>query len=144
STATGVWQTTVKMRTAHGFGKLQAYGIDAGSPITKGLTRLVGGRMPRTAGEVAVSPSALTRLGARGGGTVATAAGARFTVVGLVEVSGQLNETLVFHPSAPVGDADGYWLVKQPGPMTWPQIQGLNRGGFIAQSRALLLHPPEH
>ncbi|WP_345628927.1 FtsX-like permease family protein [Rugosimonospora acidiphila] len=143
SSATGVWQTTVKMRTAHGFGKLPAYGIDAGNPITRGLTRLVSGRMPRTAGEVAVSPSALTRLGTRVGGTVATATGTRFTVVGLVEVSGQLSETLVFHPSAPIGDADGYWLVKQPGPMTWPQIQGLNRGGFVAQSRAMMLHPPK-
>jgi putative ABC transport system permease protein len=143
SSATGTWQAGVNMRTAHGVSDIEGHGIDAGSPITKGLTRLFRGRMPRSATEVALSSSALTRLGTRVGGTVATVDGTRFTVVGVAEVSGEIRDSMVFLPSAPIKDTDGYWLVKQQGAVTWAEIQGLNRHGFEAQSRAMMLHPPK-
>ncbi|GIH12819.1 FtsX-like permease family protein [Rugosimonospora africana] len=143
SSATGTWEAEVNMRTANGTGDIMARGIDPTSPATKGLVQLFRGRMPRTATEVTASSMALDRLGARLGGTVTTAKGQRFTVVGVTEVSGAIRESLVFLPSAPIPDANGYWLVKQPGPMTWAEIQGLNRNGFEAQSRQLMLHPPK-
>jgi putative ABC transport system permease protein len=143
SSATGTWEAEVDMRTAGGTGKIMARGIDPTSPATKGLVQLIRGRMPRTDTEVTASSMALDRLGARLGDTVTTAAGLRFTVVGVTEVSGAIRESLVFLPSAPIPDANGYWLVKQPGPMTWAEIQSLNRYGFEAQSRELMLHPPK-
>lgn len=143
SSATGTWEAEVDMRTAGGTGKIMARGIDPTSPATKGLVQLFRGRMPRTGTEVTASSMALDRLGARLGGTVTTAKGLRFTVVGVTEVSGAIRESLVFLPSAPIPDANGYWLVKQPGPMTWAEIQSLNRHGFEAQSRQLMLHPPK-
>ncbi len=143
SSATATWEADVDMRTAGGTGKIMARGIDPTSPATQGLVRLFRGRMPRTDTEVTASSMALDRLGARLGDTVTTAKGLRFTVVGVTEVSGAIRESLVFLPSAPIPDANGYWLVKQPGPMTWAEIQSLNRHGFDAQSRQLMLDPPK-
>ena len=53
------------MRTAGGIGRVSGRYVDLGNPLAQGLATLLEGRAPRTAGEVALSPQAAERLGAK-------------------------------------------------------------------------------
>lgn len=97
----------VVMRTATGVGTLNAYGIDTTDPMTKGLVRTIRGRTPTADDEVAVSESALSRFGVTIGGTVTVYAQQNdpsfplhtYKVVGIVEISGQIEQDVLFRPS---------------------------------------------
>ncbi|HEY7173503.1 MAG TPA: ABC transporter permease, partial [Micromonosporaceae bacterium] len=147
SSVTQVWSARIAVRTAAGIGALGAVGIDATNPITNGMVRVVAGRPPRTAAEVAVSPAALERLGVQVGGTVhALGSNESYMVVGVAEIGGQHSQTILFVPSArPSAQPSAYrarWLVGQRTPVNGHEIGALNADGFVVTSRQLVLHPP--
>lgn len=148
STVSQSWEAPIAMHTAGGIGTLSANGIDTTSPLTAGMVRVVDGRTPRAADEVALSPQALARLGARVGGTVHTvASNTPFTVVGTVEVGGHIDETMLFATSEPPGSVPSQtnlkrWLVGQATPVLGDEVRALNQHGIFVTSRALVLHPP--
>ncbi|HEU0239187.1 MAG TPA: FtsX-like permease family protein [Micromonosporaceae bacterium] len=147
STATQVWSARIAVRTAGGVGAVSAQGIDAANPLTRGIVRVLAGRVPRSIDEVAASPAALARLGARVGETVrALGSNDSYTIVGIVEIGGQHDQTLLFEPSArPATQTGAYrssWLVGQRTPVVGHEIESLNAKGFLVVSRQLVLRPP--
>jgi putative ABC transport system permease protein len=140
-------RSTVSVRTAHGIGDIGRVELDTGDPMTRGLVTLLRGRMPAADNEVALTERATGRVGVGIGGTVHTTNGdPAVTVVGIVEFSAQLSETILFRPrstsaSSPQ-NADGVWLVTTPQPLTGSDIQRLNNQGILVQSREMILHPP--
>jgi putative ABC transport system permease protein len=128
------------MRTATGIGGVEVLGVDASSPLAKGLVTVLDGRAPKAADEVALSRKALDRLGARLGGTVQDAGRTKtFSVVGVVETPSNLGEVMVT-PVSP--DQASGWLVDTPAPVLWSDVRAFNADGMVVLSRSVLLHPP--
>ncbi|GAA4074278.1 ABC transporter permease [Nonomuraea soli] len=139
---------TAEVRLPGGFETLDAVEVDLRDPLTDGMRTLVEGRLPAAAGEVAVTEAVLD-LGVRLGDTVPVTRHARpATVVGVVE-----------HPQRPTADEivslpgllllrpqkgeDLGFLVDTPAPVTWPEVQRLNRSGLGVLSRAVIMDPPD-
>ncbi|MGC0312699.1 FtsX-like permease family protein [Kitasatospora acidiphila] len=126
---------------------------DLADPVWHGRIDLVSGRAPADDREIAATRTFLDRSGLKVGST--TSLGDRsFTITGVAEYPDDLNATtLVGRPSA-VAKAGGTaqqaadtvhsWLVKLPSgtAVDWPKVLELNRNGFIATSRSVVLHPP--
>ncbi|MGH3681874.1 MAG: hypothetical protein ACRDT2_16695, partial [Natronosporangium sp.] len=90
------WSGGVRVRTATGVGSLSATAFDPTDPLARGTTRMVEGRPPQAPDEVALSASALTRLGVTVGEEISLAdsdhhASGRYAVVGVVEFPGRLS-----------------------------------------------------
>ena len=116
---------------------------------------LVAGRAPRTAEEVAVTPATLPRLGVELGGTVRLLAPAErsVTVVGLVDEQTQPDAGQAFFmaPGALTGHTSNLSVGQQvqqtsfylpDTPLSWRQVQELNKQGAIVLSRDVFEHPP--
>ncbi|HUQ60198.1 FtsX-like permease family protein [Lentzea sp.] len=130
----------VTLRTTAGLGRANVRMVDLTNPLTNGMITVLEGRAATSTTEVALSQTALNRTGARIGGTVTTEDGRAFTVVGVVEEPGALeNTTVVALPGAFPG-ADQIWLVTTP--LDWAKVKELNRSGVVALSRTVLRHPP--
>lgn len=148
-------QGTVSMRTATGVGDLPVLGLDVADPLTRGMASVLRGRAPHGPGEVALSESALGRLGTRIGRQIAQADGQHtYTVVGVVEVPDSLRDLMVFTPEAAPGVESSLsvtysagvppttWLVKTPSTVSLDQVHRLNAIGMQVISRAVRLDPP--
>ncbi len=116
-----------------------------GDPLTQGLARTVTGRLPSTAGEVAVNQSLADR-GATLGETLRTD-DAEFTVVGVAEHPSARATPYVFAWAGPgmsavtnAGSPD--WLVQTAGGISWPEVRKLNAAGVTVLSRSVLANPP--
>jgi putative ABC transport system permease protein len=136
------------MRTATGVGQINAEMLNYADPLAHGIYRPLSGRAPASTDEVALTPEAVHRLGARVGDSVRLADGSRaFRVVGTVEDPNHLTATtMLLRPGAvpaPENRADRHYLVATPGPLTWAQVRQLNEHGIIATSRFVLAHPPD-
>jgi putative ABC transport system permease protein len=142
STATGVQFGAVTVDTASGVAGVSAYALDANSPITRGLVYIFHGRAPRAANEVALSPNAMAHIGVRVGQRVAIHPGGSLIVVGVAEVGGRIDDSMLFAPTAALPSMTGYWLIQQPSPLLIDEIHRLNAAGYQAQSRAYFLNPP--
>ncbi|MEV0608851.1 ABC transporter permease [Polymorphospora rubra] len=137
-------ETSLALRTAAGVGELPATVVDLSDPLVHGIAAIVRGRAPAGDREIAVSVDALHRLGVGLGGEVVSADGTRgYEVTGVVEFPAALLEMVVLPPSGagslPMADR---WLVDTPQPVTWEQVEQLNRHGILVESRAVLLDPP--
>jgi putative ABC transport system permease protein len=137
----------VSMRTAAGVGRLEAIAVDATTPRTNGFLKVLAGRAPAAAGEVALTKEASTRLAAGLGSTVNSADGTRaYTMVGLIEYPSSLDEWVLFSPAArgPGGPdlSDNSWLVESPTKLDWAAVRRLNESGVVVASRAVYLDPP--
>lgn len=108
---------------------------------------LVSGHRPTSADEVLVSPAALTRLGARVGGTIRMAhpEAHTLTVVGVFRDRGQPDsaqtvfaDATVLPPASPENTA--YYVPSTP--IDWATVQRLNAAGTTAFSRQVIAHPP--
>jgi putative ABC transport system permease protein len=136
------------VRTAAGTGNLRARMLDYTDPLARGMLRQRSGRAPADVDEVALTPAASRRTGARVGGTVRMTSGRSLRVVGIVEDPTDLEATtIVLRAPQPPGtlpddQADVRWLVATPGPLTWDQVKQLNTRGLVAISRYVLAHPP--
>ncbi|SER69553.1 putative ABC transport system permease protein [Lentzea xinjiangensis] len=132
--------TGVNIRTTAGVGRAGVRMVDMTNPLTQGIVTVLEGRAATGTTEVALSRTAMDRTGARIGGTITTEDGRVFTVVGLVEEPGALeNTTIVTVPGAFPG-ADRIWLVTTP--LNWAEVKELNKSGVVALSRAVLRDPP--
>lgn len=130
------------MTTSGGVGTLAVEEVDLSDPIHAGRLVLRHGTAPATSDEVALTRPAADRLGAGIGDRVQTADGARsWRVVGIAEDPERLRSHLMLYPATEPGDAQR-WLVDAPAPVTWEQVQSLNRHGLVVRSRAVVLDPP--
>jgi putative ABC transport system permease protein len=140
----------LRVYTAAGIGTVNARMLDYADPLARGIYRPLSGRAPASADEVALTRAATRRLGAAVGGTVRLADGSRrFRVVGVVENPDDLKATTIVLRSGALPSQvlsnerrDLRYLVATPGPMTWADVEQLNRHGILAISRHVLEHPP--
>ncbi|HEV2088291.1 MAG TPA: hypothetical protein VGR21_08275, partial [Cryptosporangiaceae bacterium] len=154
----------VTARTTGGQAGLDARELDYGSPLAQGMIRPLSGRAPRTSEEVALTPRASVRTGARVGDRIELLHPRRtYTVVALVEDPAALNGiTILGRPGAllpavlsgppdpglppgktvPVQDSPIEWLVDAPAPLAWNDVMRLNAQGVVGLSRAVLRDPP--
>ncbi|MCC9309678.1 FtsX-like permease family protein [Kitasatospora sp. RB6PN24] len=134
---------------------------DLADPVWRGRIDLVSGRAPAGDRELAATRTFLDRSGLKVGST--TSLGDRsFTITGVAEYPDDLKTTaLVSRPSAvaavaaadtagsggsdpQAADSVHEWLVKLPAgtAVDWPKVLELNKYGFSATSRSVVLHPP--
>ncbi|MEV0718585.1 FtsX-like permease family protein, partial [Asanoa sp. NPDC050611] len=140
STAIPVTSAWLEMRTATGIGSAEVLGVDAASPIAKGMVEVLDGRAPSAANEVALSRKSMERFDAKIGGTVQDASRTEtFSVVGLVETPANLGELMV---RAPGTEPVSAWLVDTPNPVDWSGVRALNAKGMVVESRSVIVDPP--
>lgn len=130
------------VRTAAGVGTLATLALDYTDPLAQGILHQLSGRAPASADEVALTPAATARTGARVGDTVTSADGRdTLRVVGTVEQPGDLAAaTIVRLPGG--GPGGPTWLVATPAPLSWDAVKALNTHGITAVSRQVLATPP--
>lgn len=138
---------SVALKTAAGTGELNAVAVNATDPLTRDYVKVLEGRAPTAASEVALTKQATKRLGVGLGGTVTSADGQRsYSVVGLVEFPAALEQIVLFAPiggEPPTGIQLGQvWLADTPQPVTWSQVRELNRSGIVVASRQVFRDPP--
>jgi putative ABC transport system permease protein len=126
---------------------MAARGLDYEAPVAAGILRQVTGRAPANGREVALTTAAAERIGAGLGDTVhlVRPEPGTYRVVGLVEDPDSLSaRVVVFRPDAipAPGDGDVLWLADTPHPMSWSDVQELNRHGMVAVSRSVMRDPP--
>jgi len=149
------WWGTLRVPTAAGVGLLDWHAFDLADPLTQGIARVVEGRAPADAGEVAVTAAAARRLAVAIGDTLTVPDEGDRRVVGLVEFPGEsgsfdpglvpgLNaQILLFHPDGrPSEHWQPRWLASTPVPVDWEQVRELNQHGIAVLSRAVVLDPP--
>ncbi|MFD8083394.1 FtsX-like permease family protein [Kitasatospora sp. NPDC059722] len=143
--------------SAEGLISVDTTEADLTDPVWRGKINIVGGRAPSAPREIAVTRTFLDRSGL-GLGATTTVRGldaTPFTITGVVEYPGDLSATtLVARPGELVEPlaklpgatprTGGNWLVKMPAGtvLDWPKVTELNKYGFTAASRAVLLDPP--
>ncbi|WP_375400796.1 FtsX-like permease family protein [uncultured Amnibacterium sp.] len=143
--------TTVTARTAGGVGSFGVTQGDAFDPAFAGKYVRDAGRAPGAASEVMVTPALAERLGATIGSTVHVIQprAVRLTVVGVLRdlTKPAADEQLFTLPrvidrSDPRRDPTGtdYYLTGSP--VSWPQVQALNKHGAVVLSRAVVENPP--
>ncbi|MET8833634.1 FtsX-like permease family protein [Micromonospora sp. NPDC004540] len=118
-----------------------ARAVDLTDPLARPLAILHEGRRPTRPDEIAVSPAALRRLGARLGEPVRTVDGATYRLVGVVEFPDNLREVVALRPELPPGlpgMTDESWLVDLPGPMDAALADRLNARGILVTARTPL------
>ncbi|MFZ2502082.1 MAG: FtsX-like permease family protein [Nocardioides sp.] len=121
-----------------------------GDPLVKGMFRLVSGRLPRSADEAALPSSGWDATSE----STIVVGDRELRVTGTIEwlspeLGGLLavSETPTSSTSAEEADTaaaretDYRWLVGGD-PVTWSQVQALNKLGFTVTSRAVVLDPP--
>ncbi|MFI5532806.1 FtsX-like permease family protein [Kitasatospora sp. NPDC051853] len=145
---------SANVTTKEGLLRTRLTEADLTDPVWNGHTVLTGGRLPTAATEVAATRGFLELSGLKVGDTTTVRGPDRpFTITAEVEYPGDLGfSQLVLRPgAAPVQEkkADdrfggGKWLVRMPAgaALTWPQVLELNKYGFSATSKAVLLDPP--
>ncbi|MER5645702.1 FtsX-like permease family protein [Streptosporangium sp. NPDC002524] len=123
--------------------------VDLRDPLTAGMYRLAGGRVPVSAQEIAVTPEILAR-GARLGALLEVTRDRRpIRVVGVVEPPHRIREAeIVSLPGTLLFDKPGTtqgtgWLADTPGPVTFATVQRLNAAGLLVASRAVVENPPD-
>lgn len=145
-----VEQRPMRFETEKGYGDVDLTLVDLDDPLAEGLFRLVDGRMPKTADEVAVTAETVARGPHLGEDLVVRSADGddvvtSLRVVGVVE-HGRYRTLprAVALPGAVPPRTEVYertWLVGG-GPVTWEQVRELNEGGAVVTSRAVLADPP--
>ena len=126
--------------------------LDVSNPKLGGAFDLLSGRLPQSAGEVALTPKAAGELGAAVGSTLtlpasSAAAGTAesFTVVGIMRQPSQSTVPEVYAlpgAAAVKGQQANGWYVLNPGGVDWSQVQQLDKGGYLVTSRAVVDDPP--
>jgi putative ABC transport system permease protein len=142
---------SLTVHTASGVGTLDAQMLDYADPLARGILRPLSGRPPAGADEVALTPRAVSRLGAGVGDSIRLADGRALQVVGTVEDPAKTRAAVIVLPqgalpASALGGAaapgSSRWLVATPGPVTWDQVKQLNTHGVVALSRYVMAHPP--
>ncbi|WP_405006062.1 FtsX-like permease family protein [Kitasatospora purpeofusca] len=151
----------VATSTAEGLTNVRIGEVDLADPVWRGRYDIVKGRAPSADHEVAASQEFLNTSGLRIGDRTAPRGleSTPFTITGVAEYPGDLRTAVLFaRPGAvldklPNGGARGgssvsegvsHWLVELPAGagVDWPKVMELNKYGFTAASRAVILDPP--
>jgi putative ABC transport system permease protein len=138
----------VSVRTSVGVARAQLTELAYADPMLDGLVVQIEGRAPQRAGEVVLSPRLLERTGLRVGDPLTlTEPEVRGTIVGVARVHGdvQVQEILAapgLLPKLPTPDLAARLFIDTPQPLTWPEVQELNKRGIAAYSAAVLRDPP--
>lgn len=144
-----IFDAAVTTRTATGVGSLQAVVGEAWDPIFTGRWTVVAGARPTRVGEVMLTRAAMTRLDARIGSTVdlLQPVARTATVTGVIDDRvNPADVAEVFGTAATLGTGDpglqgtSYYLPDHP--VSWTDVQRLNRLGITAISREVVLDPP--
>ncbi|MEU6738131.1 FtsX-like permease family protein [Streptosporangium sandarakinum] len=126
---------SVDFRGERGYDHVSAHELDLRDPLTKGMYRLLRGRLPAAPGEIVVTPGAEER-GARFGTTPAvTFKLTPMRVVGVVEHPHQTKSAeIIGLPGTLLFDrADGRgtgWLADTPKPVTMADVRRLSRASL--------------
>ncbi|MBC7762239.1 MAG: ABC transporter permease [Candidatus Saccharibacteria bacterium] len=146
-----IFPSTATVTTATGVASLATVEGEAWDSSLAGRFDLTSGRAPRSADEVMVSASALTRLGVVMGGSMTVRAPdpGTLTVVGVLEdrsvpsskevLFGEVGTFSKLDAAQRVGTTQ-YFLPDFS--LNWAQTQRLNEQGITALSRAVALAPP--
>lgn len=145
----------LRASTAHGVTDAAILETEAGSPLAEGQRRLLDGRYPEAADEVAASSAFLSHGGLAIGDEVTVNdwgerldEGTTLTVVGSYEDPRRIDaDELIGLPGAMLGESSflsGRLLVDVPGAagVDWPLVREANAHGFVVTSRELTLNPP--
>ncbi|MGW5420613.1 FtsX-like permease family protein [Streptomyces sp. NPDC003943] len=157
---------TAKLTTAYGLLSTDVRELKAADPVARGIMRLLDGRFPEKADEVAVTTRFLESSGLNIGSTLSARGFDRlYTITGVYELPSDLKQEQVNAlPGAflkPYGvaveksglPAPGYsitYLVKRAGAsdtsasggFTWNMVKQINAKGVQVVSRAVVLNPP--
>lgn len=145
-----LWEGTARLAQGAAALSVSATELPLADPQTRGMVRLLSGRLPATSREIALTPGLLDGAGWRVGSTVRDLdSGASFTVVGSYTTVGLSNHDrrvlgLVGALHDPSGDdpSDASYLVVRQQPITWAEVQRLNAAGVFVLSREVVEHPP--
>ncbi|MDY0812115.1 FtsX-like permease family protein [Kitasatospora purpeofusca] len=151
----------VATSTAEGLSNVRITEADLADPVWRGRYEIVKGRAPSADHEVAASQEFLNTSGLRIGDRTAPRGleATPFTITGVAEYPGDLRTAVLFARPGTVLDklpsngvrngsseSEGvsHWLVELPtgAGVDWPKVMELNKYGFLASSRAVLLDPP--
>ncbi|MGW4891195.1 FtsX-like permease family protein [Kitasatospora sp. NPDC004240] len=153
----------VPTSSAQGLLQSRTSEADLTDPVWRGRIDLVGGRAPAADHEIAVTREFLDRAGLRVGDRTSPRGleAKPYTITGVVEYPGDLRAVMMVarpgelldalaalpgaNRSGPRPDGEqGHWVVKLPGGagLAWTKVTELNKYGFTAASRAVLLDPP--
>ncbi|MFD8317610.1 FtsX-like permease family protein [Kitasatospora purpeofusca] len=148
--------------TAEGLTNVRITEADLADPVWRGRYDIVKGRAPSADHEVAASQEFLDTSGLRIGDRTAPRGleATPYTITGVAEYPGDLRTAVLYaRPGAvldklpsngtrggvnSVSEGVSHWLVKLPAgaDVDWPKVMELNKYGFTAASRAVLLDPP--
>jgi putative ABC transport system permease protein len=124
---------------------IELQGLDLRDPLTTGMAKVVGGRAAANDDEAALTPTLANRLHVHAGDSV-TVLDRDYLVVGTVRNPQALRADQVYLlPSALGPSTDAFsttFLASTTRPITWADVQRLNRIGVAVDSRHVLLHPP--
>ncbi|MFB8238960.1 FtsX-like permease family protein [Kitasatospora purpeofusca] len=152
----------VATSTAEGLTNVRITEADLADPVWRGRYDIVKGRAPSADHEVAASQEFLNTSGLRIGDRTAPRGleSTPFTITGVAEYPGDLRTAVLYArpgtvldklPNAGTRGGSGlvsegvsHWLVKLPAGagVDWSKVMELNKYGFTATSRAVLLDPP--
>jgi putative ABC transport system permease protein len=118
-------------------------------PATRGLVTMTAGRLPRASDEIAIT-SGLSDLGWPVGTQLKDLdSGTTKTVVGVytsLGMSGDVRQALGVPGSLHEAGADdpstATYLLVRDRPVSWAEVQRLNRQGLVVTSRQVIVHPP--
>jgi len=144
-------ESSATAETLAGIGSVSVLEGDPGAPMLEGRTRLVAGRAPRTADEVALNAAAMERMGVAIDDeiTLTSPTAKSYTVVGQIEDLKRPAAASVVSaiPGAVSGtsiadDLASTSFYERGKPLDWAAVEDLNASGFLVTSRALVDDPP--
>ena len=117
-------------------------------PGTRGIVGLKEGRIPSAAGEVVISQG-LNEAGKLGlGDDITPEGGVTLKVVGVGDIgsialsTGSAVIAVMPSSSVPISGSMTEFLIDRQAPVTWDQVQELNKAGYLVESRAVINKPP--
>jgi putative ABC transport system permease protein len=117
--------------------------FDTTSDLTQGLVRVVEGRLPTLLGEAAINEQ-IADLGISVGDELSVIGGTPLLVTGVANRPSNAGRHQLVLPPGSLSKRDRYGseLLIGGGPVSWDDVQALNRLGGVVHSRAVLADPP--
>jgi putative ABC transport system permease protein len=135
------------IRLPDGPGRARAELADPADPLLAHRYSVTRGRLPVRPGEIAVAPK-LVAAGLKVGAQTVDGSGRPLSVTGVLPAGDRLAPALLGLPGTLRLEPDDFaesrvLFVDSPAPVTWQDVQELNRLGTVVTSRAVLRNPPD-
>jgi putative ABC transport system permease protein len=145
-----LWTGTARLARGDAALPVSATEIPLADPQTRGMVRVLSGRLPTTTSEIALTPGIMAGAGWWLGSTVHDlGSGAAFRVVGSYTTTGLSNRVRsvlglpgALHDRASDDPSQASYLLVRDRPVSWAEVQRLNDAGLYVVSRAVIEHPP--